>query len=104
MKFLLGYITTKDKKEAEKIATCLLKEKLVACVNIIDNISSIYWWKHKIQHDNESLLIIKTKENLAEEIIKNVKKNHSYQCPEIIFYEIKKGNKDYLNWINKSTK
>lgn len=104
MKFLLGYITTKNKKEAEKVATNLLKEKLVACVNIIDNISSSYWWENKIQHSNESLLIIKTKESLAEEIIKNVKKNHSYQCPEIIFCGIKEGNKNYLDWINKSTK
>ncbi len=103
MKFVLGHITTKDKKEAEKIALCLLKEKLVACVNIINNISSSYWWKNKIQQSNESLLVIKTKEDLTKQIIENVRKNHSYQCPEIIFCPIKKGHKDYLDWIKKST-
>lgn len=104
MKYLLGYITTRDKQEAEKIATSLLKEKLVACVNIIEKISSGYWWENKIQYSDESLLIIKTKQSLTKKIIKNVRKNHSYQCPEIIFYTIKEGDQDYLNWIEKSTK
>lgn len=103
MKFILGYITSKDKQEAEKIATGLLKEKLVACVNIINKISSGYWWDGKITYSDESLLIIKTKKILVEKVIKNVKKNHSYQCPEIIFYPVGKGESNYLKWIEDST-
>lgn len=104
MNFCLGYITVKNKKEAEKISQTLVEEKLAACVNTISPINSIYRWKGKIEKAREALLVIKTKKSLAQKIIKKVKSIHSYECPEIIFTEIEKGNKEYLGWIKKNIK
>ena len=103
MNFCLVYITTKNKKEAEKIGGTLVKEKLAACVNIISPIDSIYRWKGKIEKAREALLIVKTKKSLAGKIIKKVKSMHSYECPEIIFSPIEGGSKDYLEWLAQST-
>jgi uncharacterized protein involved in tolerance to divalent cations len=33
-----------------------------------------------------------------------VKEKHSYDCPGIVFIDIKNGNKDFLNWIKNSLK
>ena len=71
--FNFVYITTKDKDEAKKIGKALLEERLVACVNIIDNMNSLYWWEGAIQDDNETILIAKTKGSLVSEVIEKVK-------------------------------
>lgn len=104
MNFCFVYITTKNKKEAEKIGEALVKEKLAVCVNIISPVNSIYRWKGKIEKAREALLIVKTKKSLAKKIIKKVKSMHSYECPEIIFFSISGGSRDYLEWIKENTK
>jgi periplasmic divalent cation tolerance protein len=103
MKFNLVYITAKDKDEARKIGGELVKERLAACVNILDNMNSMYWWEGKVQDDNEAVLIAKTKESLVKELITKVKSLHSYSCPCIISLPILDGNKEYLNWLEKET-
>jgi len=102
-KFNFVYITAPTKKEAKKIAEVLVFEKLAACCNIF-KIDSIYRWKGKIEKNGEYGIFAKTKKSLVEKIIKKVKEIHSYSVPCIISFDIEKGNKDFLNWIEKSTK
>ncbi len=102
-KYILVLITS-QRKEADKIANYLIENKLCACINIVKNIDSIYWWQGKIVKDKESLLLCKTKKELFKKLETEVKKIHSYSVPEIIAFEIKEGNKDYLNWIQESLK
>lgn len=104
MKLNLVYITAKNKEEARKIGKELLKARLAACVNIVDKMNSLYWWEGKIQDDNETVLIAKTKESLVKELVEKVKSIHSYSCPCIISLPILDGNKEYLDWLEKETK
>lgn len=104
MKLNLVYITTKDKDEAGRIGKELLKRRLAACVNIIDNMNSMYWWEGKIQDDQEVILIAKTRQSLVKKLIKKVKSIHSYSTPCIISLPIVDGNKAYLDWLKKETK
>ncbi len=102
--YLAVYITTKNKNEARKIAKILLKERLVACTNIVPNIESLFWWKGKIANSKEALLLCKTRRGLEDKIIKTVKKHHSYSVPCINFLPVEKGNPDFLRWIDKETR
>jgi len=102
-KYSFVYITTGTKKEAKRIAEVLVSEKLAACGNIF-KIDSVYWWKGKIEKTGEYGIFAKTKKSLVETIIKRVKEIHSYSVPCVISFDIEKGNKDFLNWIEKSTK
>ncbi len=104
MKYAVVFVTAANKKEARKIADGVVKEHLVACVNIVEKIESIYWWQGKIEKSTEMLLIMKTKISLSEKLIKKVKSLHSYTVPEIIFLPIIDGNSDYLKWIEDETK
>ncbi len=104
MKFNIIYITTKDRAEAKKIGKVLIEEKLAACVNIIDNMESIYRWEGKVEEGKEAILIAKTKQSLVNELIDRVKSLHSYSCPAIIALPVESGSDDYLNWIDKETK
>ncbi|KPK41775.1 MAG: hypothetical protein AMJ78_04610 [Omnitrophica WOR_2 bacterium SM23_29] len=96
---LIIFITASSKREAKKIATNLVGKRLVACVNIVPGVESIFTWKGKFEVAKETLLIAKTKAALFTKVEKAVKKMHSYECPEIIAFPITKGNRDYLKWI-----
>jgi periplasmic divalent cation tolerance protein len=98
--YIVVFITVKDSEEAQKIANSLLKRRQAACVNIIPEVNSHFWWKDKLDSAKESLLIVKTKESLLPELIKSVKKIHSYSIPEIIALPIVGGSQDYLDWID----
>lgn len=101
--YCLMIFTAANKEEAEKIAQELVGKKMAACVNVFD-IASIYWWETKIEQDNEALGIIKTRKDLIETIIEEIKANHSYECPEVIAIPIIAGSKEYLDWIDDSVK
>jgi periplasmic divalent cation tolerance protein len=98
--YIVVFITAKDAEEAEKISKTLVKRRLAACVNIVAEVSSRYWWKDKLDTAQESLLIVKTRDTLLPDIIKTVKKAHSYSVPEIIALPIVGGSPDYLDWID----
>jgi len=98
--YIVVLITVKDSEEAQKIANSLLKRRQAACVNIVPEVNSHFWWKDKLDSARESLLIVKTKESLLPELIKSVKKIHSYSIPEIIALPIVGGSQDYLEWID----
>jgi periplasmic divalent cation tolerance protein len=104
MKANFIYVTAGSMNEAQKIGNALVSNRLAACVNIIDNMHSMYWWEGEIQNDNEVILIAKTIESLVPEVIDKVKSMHSYDCPCIVSLPILDGNKAFLEWISQQTK
>ena len=98
--YIVVLITAKGPEEAEKIAKALVKRRQAACVNIVPGVKSHFWWKDKLDETDESLLIVKTRESLLPEVIKSVKKIHSYRLPEIIALPIIGGSRDYLEWMD----
>ncbi|KAI2803967.1 hypothetical protein RDWZM_001750 [Blomia tropicalis] len=101
-KYVIGYVTISSSEVAEELSTKLVESSLVACVNIIPTIQSIYRWQGKVENDRESLMIIKTQANRMDDVIKFVKSNHPYSVPEVIFTPIVAGNPDYLKWVADS--
>ena len=95
-------VTTKDTRQAQKIANGLLQDKLVACANIVAGVRSLFWWQGKIDSSKEALLVLKTKKILFKKVAAKVKALHSYEVPEIIALPIVAGSGDYLKWINAS--
>ncbi len=97
------FITAPSVEEAQKIAHHLVAEHLVACVNIVSSIQSIFYWQEKVCDEKEVLLICKSRSPLFEKISKRVKELHTYTVPEIIALPIVQGSKDYLHWIDEVT-
>lgn len=96
--------TASNKDEALKISEYLVKNKLIACCNIIENVTSVYYWGGNLNIDNEVLMIMKTKTELYDKVEKEIKKMHGYDVPEIVCTPLISGNKDYLNWIDEQTR
>ena len=89
--------------EARTIGKELVSSRLAAGVNIIDHITSIYWWNKEIQDNKEVILVAKTKEALVSKVIEKVKSIHSYSCPCIVSLPVLDGNKDFLAWVSEET-
>lgn len=96
---ILFYVPCKNKEEAKKIAKELLKEKLIACANILDS-ESIYEWKEKLKEESEAIMLIKTFERVEKEVKNKIMDLHSYDTPAIIKI-IGKANKEYLEWMKE---
>jgi len=101
--YVVGFVTASSPEEGKKIADALVEERLAACVNIVDSIHSTYRWHGKVEKADESLLIIKTRRELAESVVGRVKQLHSYTVPEVIFLPIVEGSLEYLTWVREST-
>lgn len=96
--------TTGKREDAEKIARILLERRLAGCVQVVGPVSSLYWWKGGIEKAEEWLCIIKSREDLYEELEKTIRENHPYEIPEIIAMRIVFGNRSYLEWMNAELK
>ena len=94
------FITAGSKEEADKICRGLVENKLAFCVSTIPKIQSTYYWEDKIHVDEEFLLIVKTRKDRYEALETWVKKNHSYEVPEIIALPIEEGLPAYLKGID----
>ncbi len=98
------YITATDRDEATRIGRTLVEERLAACVNVIDGMTSIYRWEGAVQQETEAVLIAKTTEINVNKLIERVKAIHSYDCPCVVSWPIAAGNAPYLKWIDDETR
>ncbi|WP_135077731.1 divalent-cation tolerance protein CutA [Terasakiella sp. SH-1] len=103
MKAVTLYVTCSDQSEARAIAQQLIKERLVACVNILPAIQSLYWWNDAVQDDSETAFFAKTTPTHVDRAIERIGELHSYDCPCVVSLPIEKGNPDYLKWIAEQT-
>lgn len=71
------YITLNNTEEAQKISYDLLEKQLAVCTNWF-SIMCAYRWQGEIKHEPEVVLVVKTKENLKEEIEKVISHHIKY--------------------------
>src|SRR5215469_1239647 len=98
---ILVFSTCESKDEAERLAKALLEAHLAACVNVITQIRSFYWWKEKIESADEALMVIKTSTELFDQVRELIESRHSYDVPEVIALPITAGSAAYLEWLTK---
>ena len=88
---------------ARKLARRLVQDRLAACVNIIENVTSVYKWEGRIEEDAELLLVIKTQDSRLQELMDRISEIHPYDVPEILSWPVQKGSKAYLEWVVAET-
>jgi periplasmic divalent cation tolerance protein len=92
--------STKQDFLARKIAKQLVDSRLAAAVQIRE-VDSFYRWQAKIHNHNEYTLTIKTIEAHFSKIEELIKREHTYDIPQIVMLDIKDGSADYLRWIEE---
>ncbi len=99
---LIVLVTAASNQEAASLSETLVTEHLAACVNMVSNVQSVYWWDGKLNQDSEVLLIIKTTDQQYEKLESRIKQLHSYATPEVIALRIERGSTAYLEWLRQS--
>jgi len=99
MSFMIVIMTAPNKEEAVKIVRTLLEERLIACANLMNPVSSFFWWQGKIEEEKEVLVLMKSHETLFKKLSKRVTELHSYDVPEILALPIVDGSPSYLDWM-----
>lgn len=103
-RYVLVMITTPSREIGEQIANHLLEKRLAACVNLVAPIHSRYVWEGKVNAEEETLLLVKSRTDLFDgQLVPAVKSLHPYQVPEIIAFPIRMGSQSYLDWIDEVT-
>ena len=87
--------------EAQKLARRLVEARVVACVNIIPGVQSVYEWKGKIESEEEFMMFCKTSSSKATVAMKLIQELHPYDVPEVIELKIDAGSESYLKWIDE---
>ncbi len=102
MKALVMVTTVGDEEQGNLIARELVGRRHAACVNMVSGVKSFYRWQGKICHDGEFLLIIKTMASEFDDVTGTIQELHSYDLPEILAFEITKGEPGFMEWIASS--
>ena len=98
----LVYMTAGSRDEARTIGRVLVESRLAACVNILDNMTSLYSWEGRVQEDREVVLIAKTTADRFSALKEKVTAVHSYDCPWILGFQAADGHAPFLDWIRES--
>jgi periplasmic divalent cation tolerance protein len=96
---VLVYTTYPSLVEAEAAGRMLVEKGLAACVNILPGMRSICRWQGKIEQADEVVMIVKTRDAQKEAVAAEVRAQHSYDTPAILFLATDGGDKTYLDWI-----
>ena len=102
-KYCWVYMTAGSSEEAKSIGQILVVQNLAACVNLLENMTSIYKWEEKLEESQEVIMIAKTRKTLMPKLIEIVNSIHSYDCPCILELPVQSGNPDFLSWIESQT-
>ena len=90
--------TSSNLDELKSIKNKLFNKNLISCAKIFGPIDVSYKWDGKIIDDKEFLLRLLSKTSFFQEIKEIIKKNHSYDVPEIISFEVNNSSTDYKKW------
>lgn len=101
--YIMAVTTTADEESAVALARALVERRIVACVNIIPRVRSLYRWKGTIEDDVECVLLMKTRTERYQALASALDELHAYDVPELIVLPIEQGSAAYLEWITAST-
>ncbi|HEX4893231.1 MAG TPA: divalent-cation tolerance protein CutA [Hyphomicrobiaceae bacterium] len=100
---VLVYATFPSPGEAERVGGALVDCGLAACVNILPGMTSIYVWQGSRQREAETVMIIKTRAALADEVVAEAKRLHPYDNPALVVIPVSGGSAEFCRWIAGQT-
>jgi periplasmic divalent cation tolerance protein len=97
-------MTAGSRDEAVRLAEMLVGSRLAACVQILPEMESVYWWEGAMERTPEHLLLVKTTLDNFARLEEEVRALHSYETPEIIALPVSASSAPYLEWLMTTTK
>ncbi|MDF1823420.1 MAG: divalent-cation tolerance protein CutA [Verrucomicrobiales bacterium] len=95
--------TMSEAEKARQFGTRLVEMQLVACVNLLPGVESIYQWKGDLEVEGECLVLMKTTRERLGKLEAWVQKNHPYEEPEFLVLPVEAGSAGYFDWVRRQT-
>ena len=95
------WVTAPDAETGARIARTVVEERLVACVNLVPGVRSIYRWEGQVEEEQEVLLIAKTVASRATALAARIAQLHPYEVPEVLELPVGGGSQPYLDWVRE---
>ncbi len=89
--------------EARSLARRLVDERLIACGNVIPEITSVYRWEGRVEEASEVLLVMKTRAVLVAALCERVAQLHPYEVPELLVLRPSQVAEAYGRWVLHET-
>ncbi|WP_164504265.1 divalent-cation tolerance protein CutA [Nitrosomonas sp. HPC101] len=102
-RILLVLTSFPDEASARKLAKVLVDHRLAACINILQECTSIYRWQDHIETTSEVPVLIKTTRGRYQDVEQAIKSHHPYELPEVIAVFLDNGLPAYLQWVANET-
>lgn len=100
---VLALSTAPDAQTAARIGRALVDERLIACMNVVPGLTSIYRWKGDVQTDEEVLMLMKTRPGRVHRLRERISELHPYEVPELLVVPVVDGLAPYLRWVGDET-
>lgn len=97
------YTTFPNAQEAEQVIDALLEKKIIACANMMNEVTSFYHWEGKREKATEVAVLMKTTEQFSHSAVESIHAMHSYDCPCVVVWPISDTTEGYLQWVNGET-
>ncbi len=95
-------LVTGPDDDLRRLGERVVDERLAACVNVVDGVSSVYRWEGAVERADESLGLIKTTPGRLDALRSRVLDLHPYDEPEFLEIEVDGGAPSYLRWVAAS--
>jgi periplasmic divalent cation tolerance protein len=102
--YVIVLTTLPASADCAAFARTLVAEHLAACVNVLPEMESFYWWKDKVEADREHQMLIKTTSTRLDEVQARICELHPYEVPELLVLRVGGGDEAYLNWVSQATR
>lgn len=104
MRRIIGiWINCGSVEEAERVGRALMAARLAPGFNRYPPIASAYVWEGEMHEREEVPLLVKTREELFDRVVAEVKAQHGYKVPAITVVAFSQASGDYIGWIYENT-
>ena len=100
--FVIVLTTFPADGDVEMVARTLVEERLVACVNILPVMDSVYLWQGTLDQSRERQMVLKTIHGRVDELMRRLEELHPYEVPELLVLPVSGGGERYLAWIGEN--
>ena len=90
---------TASPDDAPRLVSALVREKLVACGNILPAVRSIYRWEGEVCDDEEAVLLMETTADRLSAAMERLRALHPYDVPEVLALPVSSGLAAYTRWV-----
>lgn len=98
---VVGLVTGPDREQLVRLGRALVDERLIACLNVVDRVTSVYRWEGEVCEESEALGVLKTTAARSDAVERRIRELHPYAVPEVLFIPVAAGSPPYLDWVTE---